>query len=568
MPGTEVHQEELQQELDRLRQQLRFAQARDHLLASIDHATRSLTDPAEIVLNAATQLGRHLDVNRCAYADVEPDQDTFNLSGNYTNGVSSIVGRYTFTGFSVACREAMRNGEPFVVEDSETDPRCAEVLESFRATAIRSVVCVPLLKNGVFTAAMAVHCNTVRQWKREEIDLVFSIANGCWESIERTRVVRELEAEREALQRQYAELMTIYSTAPIGLALFDLDDYHYLRLNDRQAAFFGLKPEDIVGKTLIEMAPIEGLRELFDQVARGEPVVNFPLEGTLVTDPTDYRYWNVSYFPVYGADGNIQAITAASLEVTQQKKAELALLQSEKLAVVGRLASSIAHEINNPLESVTNLLYLAQSSEQQSEVRHFLSMAEIELRRVSAITSQTLRFHKQASSPQEMEVDKLIDSVLSVYQGRIANAGIEIERRAASNRSLRCFEGEIRQVLSNLVSNALDAMSGGEKNRGGRLVISDHVATNWRTGKQGIFIAVADTGTGIPAHVLQKLFNPFFTTKGVTGTGLGLWVSHEIVARHGGALRVRSCVRPGNSGTVFTLFLPFDAVSREPSRKA
>lgn len=563
MTATDSSQAELLRELDRLREQLRFAQERDHLLARIDQNTRSLTDPSEIVQTAATLLGQHLDVSRCAYADVEPDQDTFNLFGNYTNGVESIVGRYTFTGFSVACREAMRNGEPFVVEDSETDPRVAEVRESFRATSIRSVICVPLLKKGVFTAAMAVHCNSVRQWKPGEIDLVFSIANGCWESIERTRVVRELQNEREVLQRQFAELQSIYGTAPIGLALFDLDDYHYLRLNDRQAAFFGLKPEDIVGKTLTEMAPIEGLRELFDQVARGEPVINFPLEGTLVTDPTEYRYWNVSYFPVYGADGQIQAITAASLEVTQQKKAELALLQSEKLAVVGRLASSIAHEINNPLESVTNLLYLSQSSTELSEIRHFLNMAEIELRRVSAITSQTLRFHKQASSPQEMDVNNLIGSVLSVYQGRIANADVEVVRRAASARKLRCFEGEIRQVLSNLISNALDAMP-----RGGRLVISDHVATNWRTGAQGIFIAIADTGTGIPPHVLEKLFNPFFTTKGVTGTGLGLWVSREIVARHGGALRVRSCIRPSNSGTVFTLFLPFDAVSREPSRKA
>src|ERR1700761_2469630 len=121
-----------------------------------------------------------------------------------------------------------------------------------------------------------------------------------------------LRAKTEETERQHAELKTIYDTAPIGLALFDLDDYHYLRLNERQAAFFGLKPEQIVGKTLTEMAPIPGLRELFDQVARGEPVVNHPLEGTLVTDPAEHRYWAVNYFPVYGADGVIQGITAAS----------------------------------------------------------------------------------------------------------------------------------------------------------------------------------------------------------------------------------------------------------------
>ena len=108
-----------------------------------------------------------------------------------------------------------------------------------------------------------------------------------------------LQHKTEEAERQHAEIETIYRTAPIGLALFDLPDYRYVRLNDRQAAFFGLKPEDIVGQTLTQMAPIEGLRELFDQVARGEPVINYPLEGTLSTDPTNYRYWTVSYFPVY-----------------------------------------------------------------------------------------------------------------------------------------------------------------------------------------------------------------------------------------------------------------------------
>ena len=123
-----------------------------------------------------------------------------------------------------------------------------------------------------------------------------------------------LQHKTAEAERQHAELETIYRTAPIGLALFDLDDYHYLRLNDHQAAFFGLRKEEMLGRTVTELAPIPGVRELFDQVARGEPVINFPLEGRLITDSlSEHRYWTVSYFPVYGADGNIQAITAASL---------------------------------------------------------------------------------------------------------------------------------------------------------------------------------------------------------------------------------------------------------------
>lgn len=359
-------------------------------------------------------------------------------------------------------------------------------------------------------------------------------------------------------ERQHAEIETLYRTAPIGLALFDLPDYRYVRLNERQAAFFGLKPEQIVGRTLTEMAPIPGLRELFDQAARGEPVINYPLEGTLVTDPDNHRYWLVSYFPVYAGDNSIQGITAASLEVTQQRKAEAALLQSEKLAVVGRLASSIAHEINNPLESVTNLLYLAQTTEDLESIRSFLDTAERELRRAAAITTQTLRFHKQATSPQAITAAQLFESVLTILHGRIANTAVEVLLRLQATEPVNCFEGEIRQVISNLVGNSLDAMSP----HPGRLLLRSRLGTSWRTGERGLVLTIADTGSGMSAATQTKLFDAFFTTKGILGTGLGLWVSREIVDRHRGALRLRSSQSPKHHGSVFTLFLPFEAVVR------
>lgn len=365
------------------------------------------------------------------------------------------------------------------------------------------------------------------------------------------------KVNREALERQHSELETIYRTAPIGLALFDTAEYRYLRLNDRQAAFFGLKPEQIVGRRLTDMAPIEGLQDLFDKVARGEPVVNFPLEGTLITDPSEYRYWTVSYFPVFAADGSIQAITAASLEITEQKKAERALIESEKLAAVGRLASSIAHEINNPLESVTNLLYLAHSAATLEQAQEYINVAGIELRRASAITTQTLRFHKQSTNPQEVSVAELLNDVVSVYQGRIANARIEVIHDYKTLSRIRCFEGEIRQVFSNLIGNSLDAMGDG-----GTLTLRAREGTNWQSGEKGLLITIADTGVGMSASVQQKLFNPFFTTKGQTGTGLGLWISEQIVSRHNGALRVRSSQSQDCHGSVFTLFLPFAAVVR------
>lgn len=373
------------------------------------------------------------------------------------------------------------------------------------------------------------------------------------------RAQQELLEKSEQAERQRAEIETVYRTAPIGLALFDTKDYRYLRLNDRQAEFFGLRPEQVVGRTLTEMAPIDGLRELFDQVLDNKPIVNFPLEGELVTAPGEHRHWTVSYFPVTAADGTVQAITAASLEVTAQKRAEQALIQSEKLAAVGRLAASIAHEINNPLEAVTNLLYLANSSEDLHETKEFVRMGELELRRVSAIVSQTLRFHKQSTSPQEITAGQLLDSVLPLWQSRIASLHIQVDCRDRSSHPVRCFEGEIRQVLSNLIGNAIEAL----QRPPGRLLLRSRVGTDWAANRrQGLFITIADNGEGISRSDQHKIFEPFFTTKGMHGTGLGLWVSADIVRRHGGVLRFRSSQKKGRSGTVFTLFLPFDAATR------
>jgi PAS domain S-box-containing protein len=419
--------------------------------------------------------------------------------------------------------------------------------------------CSRAMNEGIPGAFEEYYPEPLNAWLRIE---VYPTSDGIVtfsRDITRERADREALRQRtEEAERQRAEIETVYRTAPIGLALFDTKDFRYLRLNDRQAEFFGLRPEQIVGRTLTEMAPIEGLRELFEQVLRGKPVINFPLEGHLVTHPTEHRYWTVSYFPVFAADGSVQAITAASLEVTQQKKTETALLQSEKLAVVGRLAASIAHEINNPLESVTNLLYLAQSTSDPAEIRGYIRTADRELRRVSVISNQTLRFYKQATSPQEITCDELIKSVVSMYQGRILNSGIRIEPRRRAATMVRCFEGEIRQVLTNLVSNAIDAM----KPAGGRLCLRTRTATDWKTGQKGVVFTVADTGTGMSPATLSRIFEPFYTTKDIGGTGLGLWISREIVQRHGGRLGVRSTQTAGRSGTVFTVYLPLEPVAR------
>jgi signal transduction histidine kinase len=246
--------------------------------------------------------------------------------------------------------------------------------------------------------------------------------------------------------------------------------------------------------------------------------------------------------------------------ISEHERQEGALRRLEKLAAVGQEVSTIAHEINSPLESLTNLLYLIRLSDSMEEVQEYATIAQQELARVTEITLQTLRFHRHASKPTEVDLGGLARSVLSLYSGRMLLKNIGMEWRLKDTSRLLCLEGEIRQVLTNLVRNALDAMS-----PGGNLIIRVSPSCNWRQHVPGVRITVADTGEGIRSEMAGRLFEQFQTTKELTGTGLGLWVSKGIVEKHGGTIRVRSRQatksRPG--GTVFAVWLPYTGKIRE-----
>lgn len=376
---------------------------------------------------------------------------------------------------------------------------------------------------------------------------------------DRKTAADELRERQLETERQRAELETLYQTAPIGLALFDPVEFRYLRLNDRQAEIVGLPIDQILGRQLTEIAPIQGLNEMFSQVASGAPIINALIEGETAARPDEHRYWNVNYFPVFNTDGTVRAITAASLEITNQKKAELALIQSEKLAAVGRLASSISHEINNPLEAVTNLLYLiAHEPSLPEPVIPFIETAQSELARVSEIARQALRFHRQSVSATWVTAESLVGAVLNLYRGRLVNSNIVIDASYQSQTPVLCFENDIRQVLTNLIANSIDAMR-----LGGRLIVRAHDATRFSKehpqGQRGMRLAIADTGHGMSREVLDRVFEPFYTTKALNGTGLGLWISHGIIERHGGQLRIRSSEDLAHRGTVAIIFLPLAA---------
>jgi PAS domain S-box-containing protein len=366
-----------------------------------------------------------------------------------------------------------------------------------------------------------------------------------------------LQQRQEETERQRAELESIYRSAPVGLALFDPVEFRYLRVNDRQVETLGLPREKILGRRITELAPLPGIEELFRHVAAGGTIRNHVFEGELLSRPGEHRVFNVNYSPIWNADHQVEAIAAVVQEITHQKKAEQALIQSEKLAAVGRLASSISHEINNPLEAITNLLYLiANSDNLPEEIDDYVKVAQSELSRVCQIATQTLRFHRQAVNANSVCPCDLVDDVLNLYQGRLANSDITVETSFECTSRVLCLENDIRQVLNNLIANAIDAMRQG----GGRLLVRTHNATDLTatdpSASKGIRITVADTGHGMSPAVRSRIFEPFYTTKELNGTGLGLWISSGIVHRHGGRLSLRSTQHPVHHGTIFSLFLP------------
>ncbi|HEX5236264.1 MAG TPA: HAMP domain-containing sensor histidine kinase [Silvibacterium sp.] len=229
------------------------------------------------------------------------------------------------------------------------------------------------------------------------------------------------------------------------------------------------------------------------------------------------------------------------------------LRENQKLITLGRLAASIAHEINNPLESITNLLYLMEQ-DRPEKAKEYLKLAQRELSRVAQISKQTLTFSRETSGPVRVQLAELIEEVLGLHARKIGDKNLRVARQYDTYEQVTVFPGEMRQVLSNLISNAIEATPAR-----GRIVIRIRASRRWSNGDgRGLRVSIGDNGSGIAEPVRQRLGEPFFTTKGQSGTGLGLWVTRSIVTRYGGNMQLRSSVSGTRHGTVFSLFMPLN----------
>jgi len=386
----------------------------------------------------------------------------------------------------------------------------------------------------------------------------------AWETRRIFRVLtsafnQQIREIRQRVDESYAREQWLNTTIrSIGDAVIACDtDGNIVFMNFIAEKLTGWKESEAHARSLHEVFPIFNedtrapVENPVDKVRRLGTVVGLANHTFLVSKNGTEICIDDSGAPIRDSSGTMIGVVLVFRDITERRMSEGALMRAEKLAAAGRLAASVAHEVNNPLEGLTNLVYIARRSEELDEIRHLLFQAENELSRIAHITRQSLGFYRETSIATHFSPAAVVREVSDFYAGRAASLGVTLLVNTNTEREVLGAAGELRQVLSNLLANGLDACSKGDTIR-----LEANSATDPRDPTRlGVRISVADTGFGIAPEHIGSIFEPFFTTKKDTGTGLGLWVSRELVEKHGGRLRVRSRNLP-KCGTVFSIFLP------------
>ncbi len=360
-------------------------------------------------------------------------------------------------------------------------------------------------------------------------------------SVQHMRQAQAVAAERETW------FHTLFNTIPLSAALIDAETLEFLQFNYAAAENLGYTREEFAKLTVYDIEAVHSPEKLDELIAQRDPLNDFipPHETKHRTKSGELR--DVIVYGRYMFVGGRRVNNCVWEDVTEKKSTEAALHQSEKLAFVGRMAATIAHEINNPLEMVTNCVYLAAgNSNLPPEVKDHLAIAERELHRVAHIAQRTLGFYREATKPAVVDIRALVDEMVELYDPKFTRRDIRLRiEHNGQYAGAIAIAGEIRQVISNLLTNAIDA----SRSKGTVRVRTSQVTLN---GCRYTRVTIADAGAGISKVNQSRIFEPFFTTKKDVGTGLGLWVSSEIVQKHKGQIRLRSVE---GKGSVFSLFL-------------
>lgn len=322
--------------------------------------------------------------------------------------------------------------------------------------------------------------------------------------------------------------------------------------NHAASRMFGYSAEEAIGRSILMLIPEELHNEedqILSKLRLGERIDHY--ETTRMKKSGEKIEVSITISPIRDEAGQITGASKIARDISDRRNMERLILQSEKLGATGRMAASIAHEINNPLESLVNLIFLARLNTGPDHKAHgYLLTAEEELERVSHLARLTLGYYRDTSAPTEVQLNEVVRTVLTVYNSRLIAAGIAADLCFHDKRKIVASKGEMLQVFSNIIANAVDSMTGG-----GALCIATREVL--LPGGDGLEVLIRDSGSGISPENLPKIFEPFFTTKGERGTGIGLWVSKQLIEARGGQISATSSIEEANHGTTITVFIPF-----------
>jgi PAS domain S-box-containing protein len=355
------------------------------------------------------------------------------------------------------------------------------------------------------------------------------------------------ETRTDEVRQQLAAIVTSSEDAIISFTV----DGIVTSWNRGAEMLYGYTAAEITGRPISVLVPPDRLKEFATNMARLNREERLGSYQTERLDKNGTRL-NVllSVSPLRNEEGKLIGASAIARDISAQKRTEEALRRNERLATAGRLTAAMAHEIKNPLEALTNLVYLARRDANGRD--EYLKLAEQEIGRLDSIAQQALGFVREGASPERLDVGKILEEVVQLYLRKLQASQITVERQSGGLLEIEGYASDLRQLFSNLILNAIDSMKSG-----GRLRLRVARVHEWSGNQRpGVRVTIADTGSGIQPKDLPHIFEPFYTTKKDQGTGLGLWLAYGTIQKHGGSIRVASRTTANNCGTVFAVFLP------------
>jgi PAS domain S-box-containing protein len=438
------------------------------------------------------------------------------------------------------------------------EPVAAEIIRILRRTLDTGE---PYYSHDFVRRRHDIEAEEAYEWELHRITLPdgqYGVICYYFDSTKLRQTEQALRGSEQALRNRSEQLAAALAASDTGTFRWNPHTGEFLEFDDNLKRLVGQPDTEFkVTEDLIKFVHPDDLPALLPAVETCRRGADLSMEYRVLQEDGNVR-WLSERAKMEWEDGKPTYLVGACTDITERKRSEEALLESEqrlrqieKIAAAGKLAASLAHEINNPVSTVRNVLYLLDHSGLEGDQKTLVKTAGNELARVSRIVRQSLSYYRVGTVPKEVELAAILEESLEIFSERMQRKNIQLSKKISSGNRIMGFADEIRQVIDNLLLNALEAMPGG-----GRLAVSLRRSHNWNNHQTGVRLTIGDSGYGVPRQHLSRIFEPFFTTKAEKGTGLGLWVVRGIVAKHEGQIDIRSRETRGKSGTVVSIFWP------------